>query len=104
LTEIIRVTTLEELDNILDLNDRVVVKFGAEWCIPCRRLEPHLTLAANKSTATFVTVDVDEADDALRQAYPIQSVPYVAYLEKGIKVREITGRTGLLILKEIEEI
>jgi thioredoxin 1 len=95
------VTTLSDLESILDNNPRVVVSFGApSWCVPCRRLAPHFSAVAQKSSATFVEVDVDESED-IRNKYQIQSVPTVLLFEKN-SVKPVLGRTTVQLLREIE--
>ena len=32
----VEIKTVEEFDNIISKNNIVVVKFGAEWCGPCK--------------------------------------------------------------------
>jgi thiol-disulfide isomerase/thioredoxin len=79
-----------------------VVDFSAPgWCVPCRRLAPHFRKAAETSSAVFVEIDIDNADEAIRQKYDIQSVPTVILFEDGEQVKLITGRTVMQILQEI---
>jgi thioredoxin 1 len=61
----------------------VLVEFGAEWCGPCKVVEPELTALARDlaGRAKIVMVDVDRSP-MLAQALRIQSVP-TFYVFKG---------------------
>jgi thiol-disulfide isomerase/thioredoxin len=99
-----KVATLEELGEITNYTKRTVVKFWAEWCQPCKKLAPHFEAAADKSTATFVEIDIENCEKKILDAYRIQSVPVVLYFNMDrFEVTAIEGRTSLQILKEIGE-
>jgi thiol-disulfide isomerase/thioredoxin len=101
--EVVEVRTLTELHEMTNAFDKVVVDFQAPaWCVPCKRLHPHFKAAAKKSDAAFVSVDIDIADEALKNTFEIMSVPTVLLIERGKETREIKGRTSVQILKEIE--
>lgn len=94
--------TLTDLQPIIDSNDRVVVSFGApSWCVPCQRLAPHFEKAAEQLDFPLVEVDIDKADEALREKYTIMSVPTVLLFKKGI-ASEVRGRTVVQIVNEVK--
>ncbi|QIN94129.1 thioredoxin domain [Streptomyces phage Wakanda] len=101
---VVEVTTLDALHEILNKYSRVVVDFHAPaWCVPCRRLAPHIDVAAKKNeNVRFVKVDVDRADQSIRDTFPIMSVPTVLYFEDGNQTKEIVGRTAIQILQELD--
>ena len=70
----------------------VVVEFGAEWCRPCKTLEPILKQLAQEwgEKASLVQVDVDGAQNLVQQ-YRIFSVPTVMLFVKGQPVERLTG-------------
>jgi thioredoxin 1 len=102
--KVVEATTLDQLHEIFNNHDKVVVDFHApSWCVPCRRLAPHIDLAANKrEDVRFVKVDIDRADEGIRNTFEIMSVPTVLYFENGKQTREIKGRTGPVILQELD--
>lgn len=69
-----------------------LIKFGAEWCAPCRAIEPVL----NELSSTFdgkvdiYTVDVDEEYE-LSVKYGIRSVPALMFVPVGEDPQMITG-------------
>jgi thioredoxin 1 len=102
--KVVEVTTLTQLHEIFNAHEKVLVDFHAPaWCVPCKRLAPHIDNVANKrDDIRVVKVDVDLADEDIRNTYPIMSVPVVLYFENGEQTREIKGRTAPLILKELD--
>lgn len=103
MSNIVEVTELDELWDILKDNSVVVVDFQAPaWCIPCRRFAPHFESAASQSDAVFVTVDVDIAPWAMTDL-GIQSVPTVKLYRDGEFVGNLQSRTAVALLNEIRE-
>ena len=67
--------TEESLERVLESNPvrLFIVKFGAVWCEPCTKLQPHMDalaqeLATNSSNAQVVLVD--RTDDNDGRGYP----------------------------------
>ena len=56
--------TRDELENILSKNPGLVfIKFGADWCGPCKRIEPVVDKYFNSTGENIwcIKVDVDES-------------------------------------------
>jgi thioredoxin 1 len=80
----LQVVTEQTFENeVLRSEVPVLVEFGAEWCGPCKVVEPELAQLAQDlaGRAKVVTVDVDRSP-MLAQALRIQSVP-TFYVFKG---------------------
>eukprot|EP01055_Gregarina_sp_Pseudo9_P001404 Gregarina_sp_Pseudo_9__1403@NODE_1939_length_1241_cov_374_720466_g1797_i0_p1_GENE_NODE_1939_length_1241_cov_374_720466_g1797_i0NODE_1939_length_1241_cov_374_720466_g1797_i0_p1_ORF_typecomplete_len202_score30_43Thioredoxin/PF00085_20/1_8e03Thioredoxin/PF00085_20/1_5e11Thioredoxin_8/PF13905_6/1_3e04Thioredoxin_8/PF13905_6/4e05AhpCTSA/PF00578_21/0_00023TraF/PF13728_6/0_0023Redoxin/PF08534_10/0_0031Thioredoxin_7/PF13899_6/0_0076Glutaredoxin/PF00462_24/0_024Thioredoxin_2/PF13098_6/0_023Thioredoxin_9/ len=58
---------------------RVIVKFSAAWCKPCKMVEPVLENLRYSCKAAFVHIDVDNATDNITDG--IQSLPTFRILE-----------------------
>jgi thioredoxin 1 len=86
---------------VLDSPLPVVVEFGAEWCHPCKALEPVLKQLAQEwsGKADLVQVNVDDAQ-GLVQKYTVFSVPTVMLFVKGQPVERLTGFQTREKLKE----
>jgi len=68
------------------LGDKVlIIKFGAEWCGPCKRIAPiyHAFIKKNPSNIIFADIDVDNSIDlymALKRNKMINGIPvFFAY-------------------------
>jgi len=84
----ISVTTRKELQAVLDENRTVVVDFYADWCGPCKVIEP--TIKEISETTTVVKINVDNAAE-LAGEYGVRSIPTVFMLQSGDVVDSIVG-------------
>lgn len=59
--------TRNSLADMVDRNTRgiIVVKFGAEWCGPCKKIEPHVNVAMAQMPQNVYCylVDIDQSVD-----------------------------------------
>lgn len=76
----------------------VIVEFGAEWCPPCRLIEPVLAELSARHDVSVVAVDTDASPD-LARAYDVMSVPTLIFFVDGRAVRRIVGARGLSALE-----
>lgn len=74
------------------LNTPVVVDFWAEWCKPCKELEPILRKLVLEANGGFrlARVNVDENPNLVMQ-YGIRSIPVVKAFSQGEVVSEFTS-------------
>lgn len=84
----IEVKDKHELLDVIQNNDKVVVKWGAEWCAPCKMLEKTLFTIDD---VTVVKIDVEECDQCLVEEYSIMNVPVLVYFIKGEEVKRTVG-------------
>jgi thioredoxin 1 len=70
----------------------VLVEFGAEWCVPCKQLEPELSKLADEYSGKvrILKIDVDEASD-LTARLGVMSVPTVILFVNGKATERSTG-------------
>ncbi len=78
-----------------------VIKFGATWCGPCKKLEPVLTqLETEFPNITFMAVDLDQSP-TLAKKYKIKSIPTLLFLKKGQEVERIIGLSLIEPIRKI---
>lgn len=79
-----------ELTDTVEGADVVLVDFYADWCGPCKMLEPIVTDLAAETEATIAKVDVD-ANQRLAKEYGVQGVPTMLLFVGGEPVERIVG-------------
>ncbi|MFC6974803.1 thioredoxin [Halomicroarcula sp. GCM10025709] len=82
-----------QLNDIVTENEVVLTDFYADWCGPCKMLEPVVETLAAETDATVAKVDVD-ANQQLAQSYGVRGVPTLVLFADGEQVEEIVGMQG----------
>lgn len=83
-----------------------VVKFGAEWCPPCKTLTPELEKIAGyfqTEDVKIAEIDVDEVGD-LASELRINTIPYTVVYYSGNYYTDITGCAPNSIASLIESL
>jgi len=70
--------------------DLTLVDFYADWCGPCRMLEPILERIASDGAAAVVKVDADVHRDACR-SFGVRGLPTLILFEDGDPVERLVG-------------
>lgn len=65
-----------------------LVKFGAEWCQPCQKLEPQLATLVEEREFEIYDVDVDEMDAEVLREWGISSVPVMFVMDENDAITE----------------
>lgn len=83
---------VNELKQVFNDNDYVVIKFGAEWCGPCKQIAPVLDELADKyqDHIKYVSIDVEESYE-LSAEYKIRNVPTILFIKKGEVMDKAVG-------------
>jgi thioredoxin 1 len=68
----------------------ILLKFTAEWCGPCKMIQPQLDEMSAKyeGKVVFVSVDVDVHGE-FAQKHNIQAMPTIFILQDGVCVSEV---------------
>lgn len=79
----------------------VVVDFWAEWCIPCKTLDPILEKLADEAHGSFrlAKLNVDE-NPRVANEYHVRGIPTVKVFRNGQVVAEFTGLRSEAQLRE----
>lgn len=88
--EPIHVTDSTHLQRLIGEGGVVLVDFHADWCGPCRMLEPIVADVASDTDATVAKVDVDEHQQ-IAQQYRVQGIPTMYLFADGESVERIVG-------------
>ncbi|HHX72738.1 MAG TPA: thioredoxin [Clostridiales bacterium] len=97
--------TLENFDSeVLAASETVLIDFWAEWCGPCRMINPILEEVAAEagSNVKVCKINVDEQPE-LAEKFQVMSIPMLAVFQNGKLVRSAVGlRPKSDILKMLE--
>lgn len=78
----------------------VALKFGAEWCGPCKTLEPNLKKMQEEfPSIEFVPIDCDEDTISVKQ-FNVKTVPTVILLKDNIEINRIIGSVLITPLRK----
>ena len=80
----------------------VLVDFYADWCGPCKQLEPIVERVAATTAATVAKVDID-ANQQLAAQHGVRSVPTLMLFVDGEPVERLVGLQQEAQLTELVE-
>jgi thioredoxin 1 len=84
------VKSQDHLDELVADHDVVLVDFHADWCGPCKMLEPTVEEIAAETDAVVLKVDIDELQDLARDA-GVRSVPTLQFYADGEQAKRLIG-------------
>ena len=86
------VTDATFVSDVLQADKPVLVDFWAEWCAPCKKVDPLLAEIAKEmgDKVQIVQVNIDENPETTR-AYRVMSVPTLTIFKGGEPVSSVTG-------------
>lgn len=87
------IKTKKELEEIINANSVVVVRFHAPWCGPCRILDSVFKELENENTEEikFVGIDIEEAEEKLPEELNVSNLPTIFYYKNGLVVDKTVG-------------
>lgn len=90
---VIKVEDFKSFQDIVVKEENVLVKFEADWCMPCKAMSPVVEEIANQHPNVkflAVNIETDGMDDILLK-YNVRSLPTFVHLHKGTKVNSACG-------------
>src|SRR5262245_49808261 len=89
---VVPVTEQEFEQQVLRADLPVLVDLYADWCQPCKQLEPILQQIADELSGKLKVVRVDvERSPMLARAFRVQSIPMLVLIDGGRPVDQIVG-------------
>ncbi|MFA7566173.1 MAG: thioredoxin [Alkalispirochaeta sp.] len=79
----------------------VLVDFGADWCAPCKMMEPVLTEISTDLEGKLVVAEVDvDQNPELASRYNVVSLPTLLLFHGGEVVGEHIGAAPTAVIRE----
>eukprot|EP00579_Thalassiosira_antarctica_P007344 CAMPEP_0201883300 /NCGR_PEP_ID=MMETSP0902-20130614/15341_1 /ASSEMBLY_ACC=CAM_ASM_000551 /TAXON_ID=420261 /ORGANISM="Thalassiosira antarctica, Strain CCMP982" /LENGTH=195 /DNA_ID=CAMNT_0048412055 /DNA_START=65 /DNA_END=649 /DNA_ORIENTATION=+ len=73
-------------------NSTLIVKFTAEWCKPCKAIQPAYVSLASKNKGKFTTLDIDGDEcDVLSSKLKVAIMPTFVCFNGGTEVGRMSG-------------
>ena len=88
--EPIHIRSSDHFQEVRESYDVVLTDFHAEWCGPCKMLEPTVEELAAETEAAVAKVDVDD-HQGLAQTHRVQGVPTMILFADGEIAERIVG-------------
>jgi len=98
-----RITKKEFERKVIKEKKSVIVKFTADWCQPCKMIEPHLIKIAKEydGKIKFYEVDVEnEENSEIVTKYDITNLPTLLIFKEGKIISSIVGLLNYNSLKK----
>ena len=92
--------TLSKYTELSRSADIVLVDVGAEWCPPCKKMEPVLKQLQEEVGGRFSLVKVDGGIDIeVMKSLKVEGIPVFIVYKNG---KEVWRKTGVVELKELK--
>lgn len=91
------IDSYESFKEVIGSEDKVLVDFFANWCHPCKRLEPALEDLSEEMN--IKKVDVDESPE-IAEKFQVMGLPTLILFQDGEEVNRTTGFSGKSQLKD----
>ena len=87
---IINIENNSQLEELL-IKPYVLLKFSAEWCLPCKRIQPLFERISNENShICFGHIDVDDVRDVC-DTYIVNAMPTFILLKNGEEISRLEG-------------
>lgn len=86
----VTVESKDELDDLVDENEKVLVDFFADWCGPCQMMEPTIEELTEENDLVVAEVDVD-SNQKIAADFNVRSVPTYIFYDDGDQSGQLVG-------------
>ena len=92
---------LDEFNGKINTAGYVLVDFGAQWCPPCKKMEPVLQALQNDKSISFTLTKVDGGrDQDIMQQYQVTALPVFIVFKDG---KQVWRRDGMATEAELKD-
>lgn len=94
----------DNLQELLQQNDKVVVQYSASWCGNCKIMKPKFKMLANQNEAIpFVLVDAERFPESRRFA-KVDNLPTFATFKNGVLVNQTQTNKAEVLQELVQEV
>lgn len=92
--------TVEEYEQLVQSSSLVLVDFGAEWCLPCKKMEPVVSdIQKEHAEMKLLKIDAGVQDDIVKK-YKVDGLPVFVLYKNG---KEVWRQEGIADKKTFEK-
>ena len=102
----VAVVTDEDFNEQISLNDKVVVKYYADWCGSCKLFAPKFKRLSNDprfEDVSFLDVNAEKNPEARRKA-GVTNLPYFAIFKSGELVEAVSSSKEEAVVELLEKL
>jgi thiol-disulfide isomerase/thioredoxin len=91
--QILHLKSLNDFNNIKD-DCKLIIKVGADWCVPCKKITPLYTQFAennNNPNIIYAEINSSDADEELLDFIEIKSLPTFLFYDNKTLAKKIIG-------------
>jgi thioredoxin 1 len=82
--------SMEDISVTVENQEKVLIDFYAEWCGPCKMMEPVIEEIIEDTDITVVEVDIDNNQDIAAE-FGVRGVPTYAAFKNGEQLGAVSG-------------
>jgi thioredoxin 2 len=91
---ILHLKNLNDFNDINKTNTKVIIKVGADWCEPCKKIAPLYTQFAENNTNSniiYAEINSTDADEELLDFIEVRSLPTFLFYNNKKLTNKIIG-------------
>lgn len=107
MTNIIYINTLSQLHNLINSTNIIIIKIGANWCIPCnyiRMLYKQLSEFNNNNNIIFTEININNSHDELLDFLNITNLPTFLFYSNNTLLHTINSSDKIEISRYINNL
>ena len=108
MSNILFLKNLNDLTNInKDTGKIIIIKVGADWCVPCKEIAPlyhQMANVNNNSNIIFAEINTTDADDELLDYIDVKSLPTFLFYKNNTLNNKIIGSDKIQLATTINNL
>jgi thioredoxin 1 len=88
------IDNVEQLNKAFEISNKrlLILEFYADWCPPCKELEPILEKIAKEKSATVAIYKIDtDRHQEFMSSFRVTGIPHVSFIKNKENVFSLTG-------------